>query len=68
MGPSRHPVADGRMTPVPIVKDFDVLEQGRLGLSPGPEACKVNQLGLERPKAILVHGTGSRISLVPRSV
>src|SRR5919112_5498395 len=48
MGLSRRPVADPGMPPAPMVKDFDVFEQGRFGLPPGAELCSMNQLRFER--------------------
>src|SRR3954447_17506327 len=49
----RGAIADGRMQTLPIVKDFDVFEHGRLRLLAGTEADLVDVLRLERGEEAL---------------
>jgi hypothetical protein len=44
----RRPVVDPRMAAFPIVEDFDVFEQRRLGFGTGAELRSMNKLGLYR--------------------
>src|SRR5512135_2898731 len=55
MGLSRRSIADPRVTPAPVIEDFEILEQCRFGLPAGAKPCEVNQLGLERAEERL-HG------------
>ena len=51
----RGEVAEGRMTPLPIVVEFDEFENGAASLGSGLEADMMDQLGFERAEETL-HG------------
>src|SRR5918995_4201256 len=48
MSLGRRPVVYPGMAAFPVVEDFDVFEQRRLGLGTGAELGSMNQLGLDR--------------------
>lgn len=59
----RRQIAEGRMAPLPVVPDGDVLKEREPSGGPGPPDLAMHQLNCERGEEALGHGIGIRRQL-----